>query len=140
MTDSILNGKKLINPVRRLKPGEDKKYLLLIKIPNSDETYWEVITGREEAYNYIKNNITEIDPLESFIIANRMKEINLDNMHTIYDFVKYVKEENDITDEFDIDDYKSNINNASNIGVGLETAGQVFTGIAGSFESTDDEE
>lgn len=140
MTDSILNEKKLINPVRRLKPGETKKYLLLIKIPNSDETYWEVITGREEAYNYIKYNITEIDPLESFIIANKMKEINLDNMHTVYDFVKYAKKENNIVDEFDIDDYNSNINNSTDIGVGLETAGKVFTGVAGSFESMNDEE
>ena len=47
MTDSILKGKKLISPVRRIKPGEDIKYLLLIKVPNSDETFWEIITGRE---------------------------------------------------------------------------------------------
>lgn len=140
MTDSILNEKKLISPVRRIKPGENIKYLLLIKVPSSDETYWEIITGREEAYNYIKNNITEIEPEESFIIADKMKEINLDNMHTIYGFVKYVKEQNNIVDEFDIDDYKSNINNASDIGVGLETAGQVFTGIAGTYESAEDDD
>lgn len=139
MTDSILQGKKLISPVRRIKPGENIKYLLLIKVPNSDETYWEVITGRENAYIYIKENILEIDPEESFIVANDIK-IDLDRMHTIYGFVKFVKEQNDIVDEFDIDDYKSNINNASDIGIGLETAGQVFTGIAGSFESADDNE
>lgn len=138
MTDSILNEKKLISPVRRIKPGENIKYLLLIKVPSTDETYWEIITGREEAYNYIKNNITEIEPEESFIIADKMKEINLDNMHTIYGFVKYVKEQNNIVDEFDIDDYKSNINNASDIGVGLESAGKIFTGIAGSYESAED--
>lgn len=141
MSNSILNEKKLINPVRKLKPGENIKYLLLIKIPNSDETYWEIITGREEAYNYIKNNITEIDPDQSFIIANKMKEIDLDNMHTIYGFVKYTKEQNDIVDEFDIDDYDStNNNNTSDIGVGLETAGRVFTGVAGSFEDSEDNE
>lgn len=141
MSNSILNEKKLINPVRKLKPGENIKYLLLIKVPNSDETYWEIITGREEAYNYIKNNITEIDPDQSFIIANKMKEIDLDNMHTIYGFVKYTKEQNDIVDEFDIDDYDStNINNTSDIGVGLETAGQVFTGVAGSFEDSESNE
>lgn len=138
MVDSILKERKLINPVRRIKPGENIKYLLLIKVPNSDETYWEIITGREEVYKYIKNNITEIDPEESFIIANKI-EIDLDNMHTIYGFIKFVKEKNDIVDEFDIDDFTSNINNASDIGVGLETAGQVFTGIAGTFESVDDE-
>lgn len=140
MTDSILKGKKLINPVRRMKPGEDIKYLLLIKVPNSDETFWEVIKGREEAYNYIKDNITIIDVDESFIVANKMKEINLDNMHSIYDFIKFVKNENDIVDEFDPDDYISNINNSSDIGVGLESGGNVFTGVAGSYESAEDKE
>lgn len=139
MSDSILQKKKLISVVRRIKPGEDIKYLLLIKVPNTDETYWEVITGRETAYEYIKNNITEIDVDNSFIIANKQKEIDLDNMHTIYGFVKFVKKENDIVDEFDIDDYIVNIDNSANIGVGLESKGNVFTGIAGSFEDDDDD-
>ncbi len=139
MSDSILQKKKLISVVRRIKPGEDIKYLLLIKVPNTDETYWEVITGRETAYEYIKNNITEIDVDNSFIIANKQKEIDLDNMHTIYGFVQFVKKENDIVDEFDIDDYIVNIDNSANIGVGLESKGNVFTGIAGSFEDDDDD-
>lgn len=139
MSDSILQKKKLISAVRRIKPGEDIKYLLLIKVPNTDETYWEVITGRETAYEYIKNNITEIDVDNSFIIANKQKEIDLDNMHTIYGFVQFVKKENDIVDEFDIDDYIVNIDNSANIGVGLESKGNVFTGIAGSFEDDDDD-
>lgn len=141
MANSILEGKKLISPVKRLKPGYDIKYLLLIKIPNSDENYWEIIEGREEVYNYIKNNIDIIDVDESFIIANKMKEIDLDKMHTIYGFVKFVKEENNIVDEFDIDDYMtSRPDNSSFIGIGLESAGQVFTGVAGSYESAEDEE
>lgn len=139
MSDSILQKKKLISVVRRIKPGEDIKYLLLIKVPNTDETYWEIITGRETAYEYIKNNITEIDVDNSFIIANKQKEINLDDMHTIYGFVQFVKKENDIVDEFDIDDYIVNIDNSANIGVGLESKGNVFTGIAGSFEDDDDD-
>lgn len=139
MSDSILQKKKLISVVRRIKPGEDIKYLLLIKVPNTDETYWEIITGRETAYEYIKNNITEIDVDNSFIIANKQKEINLDDMHTIYGFVQFVKKENDIVDEFDIDDYIVNIDNSANIGVGLESKGNVFTGIAGSFEDDDND-
>lgn len=137
MTNSI-EGKKLVSPVRRLKPGEDIKYLLLIKVPNSDETYWDIVEGREEAYKYIKDNIDSIDVEESFIIANKMKEINLDQMHTIYGFVKFVKEENNIVDEFDIDDYQMNIDTSTNIGIGLESAGQVFTGVAGSYTSADE--
>ena len=140
MTDSILQGKKLISAVGRIKPGDNIKYLLLIKVPNSDETFWEVVEGRENAYRYIKDNITIIDVDESFIIANKMKEIDLDKMHTIYHFVKFVKNENDIVDEFDIDDFVSNIDNSSDIGVGLETGGEVFTGIAGSFEALEDDE
>lgn len=132
--------KKLINPVRRLKPGEEIKYLLLIKIPNSDETFWEIIQGREEVYNYIKNNIDSIDVDESYIIANKMKEIDLDNMHTIYGFVKFVKQENNIVDEFDIDDYQLNVDTSSNIGVGLESAGRIFTGIVGTYESAEDDD
>lgn len=140
MTDSILEGKKLISPVKRLKPGYDIKYLLLIKIPNSDETFWEIIEGREEAYDYIVNNIDIIDVDESFIVANKI-EIDLDKMHTIYGFVKFVKQENNIVDEFDIDDYMNSIpDNSSLIGVGLEYAGQVFTGIAGTYESDEDDE
>lgn len=136
--ESILEGKKLVSPVRKLKPGENIKYLILIKILNSDETYWEIIVGREEVYKYIKDNIDIIDLYESYIIANKMKEINLDNMNNLYDFIKFVKEKNDIVDDFDIDDYMSNINNASDIGVGLESAGKTFTGVVGSF--TDDED
>lgn len=142
MEDSILGTKKLINPIRRLKPGDGIKYLLLIKTPDSDETFWEIIENREEVYNYIKNNIDIIDVDNSFIIANKMKEIDLDKLHTIYGFVKFVKEENNIVDEFDIDDYISGtrIDNSSSIGIGLESAGQVFTGIAGSFTADDLEE
>ena len=139
MSTVEVNGKKLISPVRKLKPGEEIKYLLLIKVPNSDETYWEIITGREEAYLYIKNNITEIDTENSYVIANKMKEVDLYNMHTIYGFIKFVKEKNDIVDEFDVDDYISNINNSSDIGIGLESGGHVFTGIAGSFYSDNDD-
>ena len=137
MSDSILQQKKLVSPVRRLKPGENIKYLLLIKLPESDESFWEIITGREEAYNYIKNNISSIDVEESYIIASETT-VDLDSLHTIYGFIKFVKEKNDIVDEFDIDDYLITNNNATDIGVGLESAGQVFTGIAGTFESDDD--
>lgn len=137
MADSILPGKKLISPVKRIRPGYDKKYLLLIKTPNSDETYWEVIEGRYEAYQYIKNNVDTIDVDQSFIISSGTK-VDLNDMHCIYDFVKFVKVENDIVDEFDIDDYKLNINSSENIGVGLETAGNVFTGIAGSYDPVDE--
>lgn len=140
MTDSILETRTPISPFRRLKPGEDIKYLLLIKTPNSDETFWEIIEGREEAYYYIKNNIDSIDVENSFIIANKMKEIDLDKMHTIYGFVKFVKQENNIVDEFDIEDYLFDIDNSENIGIGLETGGNVFTGIAGTYESAEDEE
>lgn len=136
--------KKLISPVRRLNPGEDIKYLLLIKNPDTDETYWTIITGREEAYNYIKNNIGEIDVDNSYIIANKMKEIDLDSLHSIYGFVNYVKKENNIIDEFDIDDYLINQNvstsDPSEIGKGLESAGRVFTGLVDSFEAIDDDD
>lgn len=135
MADSILK-KKPISPIRRLVPGEDITYLLLIKVPNSDETFWELIKGRVETYNYIKNNIDIIDPDNSFIVANNTK-LDVDNMHTLYNFVLFVKKENDIVDEFDIDDWKVNIDNSRNIGIGLESKGNVYTGVAGSF--TDDE-
>lgn len=140
MTNNSILQTPLISAARKLKPGEDIKYLLLIKTPNSDETFWDIITGRETAYQYIKDNISIIDVENSFIIADGMKNINFNNMHTVYNFVKFVKEKNDIVDEFDIDDYGNNINNdnASDIGVGLESAGNIFTGIAGSFDSADD--
>lgn len=138
MTNNL--NKNLVSPVRRLKPGENIKYLLLIKEPNSDNTHWEIIEGREEAYSYIKNNIDIIDVDQSFIVADKMKEINLDNMHTIYGFIKFVKEQNDIVDEFDIDDYKFDVDNSALIGKGLESGGMVFTGVAGSYDSAESEE
>lgn len=137
MSDSILKQQKFVNPVHRYVPGEEITYLLLVKQINSDETFWEIIKGRVEAYDYIKNNIDIIDPEQSFIVANNTK-INLENMHTLYDFVKYVKKENDIVDEFDIDDWKPNVDTSMNIGIGLESAGSVFTGIAGSFTEDDE--
>lgn len=142
MADSILQGKKLIHPIRRIKPGENTRYLILVKNPESDETFWEFITGREEVYKYIRDNIDIIDPLKSYIFANKMKEIDFDNLHTIYDFTKWVKEKNNIEDDFDIEEYvinnNSNIDNVTNIGVGLETRGNTFIGVAGSFYSDDD--
>lgn len=133
-----MEERKLISPVRKLKPGENIKYLLLIKFPQSDDGYWTIIEGRENAYQYIKDNITEIDLEESYVIANKMKEIDLDNMHTMLGFVNFVKEANDIVDEFDVNDYLSNIDNSIDIGVGLESAGNVFTGIAGSYLSVEE--
>lgn len=144
MPNNSILQKPLVSAARKLKPGENIKYLLLIKIPDSDDTFWEIIKGRELAYDYIKNNIDQIEVDQSFIIANGMKNIDFDNMHTIYNFVKFVKQENNIVDDFDIEDYTSgdnniNINNPSDIGIGLESAGKTFTGIAGTFDSNENE-
>lgn len=98
------------------KPSIEEKQFLLLFIGNSTEgdeepelRYWEIVTGRKEAYYAIKNMLlsdyVDIDLIESKIVVEveTIKELK-----TMYDFMSYVIYKDLIDDEqqyIDLDEY-----------------------------------
>lgn len=84
------------------KHPEDRQYLICIKAkPGSGETdSWDIVIGRTEAYNYIKDNIDYIDIEHSFILV---ESLPLEKRASIYAFMKHVGDFYE--DSFDIEDY-----------------------------------
>ena len=107
--DKDKTEKGLINPVKfenQVKKGpESKKYLILFCFYSSEEegdnnrTY-EIVTGRTNARQLIKNNIEDIDIHESKILV---EGVVLEDMISIYEFMKHI--EINYSDGFDIEDY-----------------------------------
>ena len=94
----------------------EKIYLILIDgidINNDIQTPyrdWELVTGRQAAYDYIKsmieNDYVIINVEESKIIVNS-ENVKITDGVSIYDFMKTMKDNNKIIDytSFDIEDY-----------------------------------
>lgn len=82
------------------KPAELKEYLLCLVDKNSGEKSWNIVVGRTEAYESIKNDIEWINLEESFILV---ESLVLEKRKSIYAFMKYV--EQFYEDNFDIEDY-----------------------------------
>ena len=84
------------------KHPEDRQYLICIraKIDSGAQDSWEIVTGRTEAYEYIKTSIDEIDLEHSFILV---ETLTLAERKSIYAFMKYAGEF--YSDGFDIEDY-----------------------------------
>lgn len=98
----VETGEKILDEVSPNNPKE-KQYVILIKSYNEDESYiWEAITGRMETYNYIVENIEDINPKESIILTDN---VALKDALTIEQFVKHVQSVENIDDGFDIEDY-----------------------------------
>lgn len=93
----------IINPNKKMeKTPEEKKYLVCIETrSNSKDGFWEILTGRSEVYEYIKNIIDIIDFENSFILV---EDCILEERKSIYAFMKYAKKFYQY-DDFDIDDY-----------------------------------
>jgi len=96
---------KLDEEGNKIQPEQIKKYLLLLYYHEDSEQpiekNFEILTGREKAYNYIKENIDDIDVLESHILVDTK---TLYGAVTIYGFMKHMEkffEDND----FDIEEY-----------------------------------
>ena len=94
---------------------EEKTYLILMDgIENdSNETRfrdWEIVVGRQSAYDYIKNLLESeyvlINIFESKIIVNSEKVKVTDGI-SVYKFMKMMKEQDKVIDytSFDIDEY-----------------------------------
>ncbi len=79
------------------KHPENRQYLICIA-----GTYdsWVIVTGRTEAYEYIKQNIDDINMEHSFILV---ETCTLAERKSIYAFMKYAGEF--YSDGFDIEDY-----------------------------------
>lgn len=83
------------------KDPEDKLYLICITGKNNgDEDFWELVHGRTEAYELIKDNAQFINFESSFILVESAK---LMDRKSIISFMKYV--EQFYNDSFDINDY-----------------------------------
>ena len=80
------------------KHPEDRQYLICIAGTTQDS--WVIITGRTEAYEYIKENIDDINMEHSFILV---ETLTLAERKSIYAFMKYAGEF--YSDGFDIEDY-----------------------------------
>lgn len=93
----------------------EKTYLILIdgcEKDNEESQHrdWEIVVGRQSAYDYIKNIIESeyilVDVEKSKIIVDSDK-VKISDGVSIYEFMKAMKEEDLIIDytSFDIEDY-----------------------------------
>lgn len=93
---------RIVDNSKPFKDYEEKQYLICIRSENYDYDMWEIVTGRTEAYNYIKDNVDLdiIDFKESFVLV---ENCTLNERKSIYAFMKYVGQFYE--DDFDIDEY-----------------------------------
>lgn len=84
------------------KHPEDRQYLICIRTKDGSgaQDSWEIVTGRTEAYEYIKENIDIINLEYSFILV---ETLTLAERKSIYAFMKYAGDF--YSDGFDIEDY-----------------------------------
>lgn len=107
------NNSVLIKTADNLANIEDqtdpelRQYIILIynTNPELEEFRWESMTGRSIVYEYIKNNIEDIDPDNSIILT---ENVAIKDAFTVSQFVKYLQNANLIEeDDFDIEMYSN---------------------------------
>ena len=107
------NNSIVIKPADNLANIEDKtdpelrQYIILIYNTNPDlaEFRWESMTGRSIVYEYIKNNIEDIDPDNSIILT---ENVAVKDAFTVSQFVKYLQNASLVEeDDFDIEMYSN---------------------------------
>ena len=84
------------------KHPEERQYLVCIrtKFDSGSQDSWEIIIGRTNTYEYIKENIDVIDLDHSFVLV---EVLTLADRKSIYVFMKHVGKFYE--DTFDIEDY-----------------------------------
>lgn len=102
----IKEYQKVIDEITPSDPAE-KQYILLMKCEDQEGEYfiWEAMQGRQTAYEYIRDNIDElnIDPNESFVLV---ETVPYKDALTITGFVKYLQNAELVNpEEFNIDEY-----------------------------------
>lgn len=85
---------------------ELRQYIILIYGAEDQDVYrWESMTGRTITYEYIRNNIEDIDPDKSIILT---ENVPIKDAFTVSQFVKYLKNGNLIEeDDFNIEYYSN---------------------------------
>jgi hypothetical protein len=122
MSNQQVNTEGLIRGVTYDPEETEKTYLILIdgeEVDNEGKRFrdWEIITGRQAAYDWIKNmlenNYVMIDVDKSKIIVSSEKVKVTDGI-SIYDFMKAMKQQDKVIDytSFDIDDYVGDVEGA----------------------------
>lgn len=97
------NQDKKFDEKMRLENPERRQYLICISAQagSGENDLWQLVTGRTEAYNLIKENIDYIDFFNSFILVETCKLVDRQSIYTFMKHVEKFYEE----DSFDIDDY-----------------------------------
>lgn len=100
-----MNDRKLVEMckiVEDKKSYEERQYLICYKAKKDADITdgWDIVIGRTNAYEYIKDIIDDIDLEYSFILV---ETLSLKDRKSIYAFMKHVSSL--IYDQFDIDDY-----------------------------------
>ena len=96
----VVMARRVDNSKPRDKNPEEKEYLICIVNKNGTDYDWDIIEGRTNVYEYIKEEIEFIDLEKSFVLV---ESLPLSGRKTIYAFMKYVQEFYE--DSFDIEDY-----------------------------------
>ena len=81
------------------KDKEHKEYLICITFISDGDYEWNIIKGRKNTYEYIKDMIEYIDVDESFVLV---EHLTLDKRISVYKFMKYAQDS--YNDGFDIDE------------------------------------
>lgn len=90
----------LIDNSKPYKSPEERIYLLCLQDTDTGARDWDIVIGRMEAYNQLKNQINYIDLSASFILV---ETVTFADRISIYKFMKTIGDT--IEDGFDIDDY-----------------------------------
>lgn len=119
---------KVIEPQRS---PESKQYLLLMFFKESTqrEKTFEIITGRQEVYDFIKENIEDLDIINSHILV---EGVALEECANVYSFMKhmeqYFPDENFCIDDYREQDDEVQEDQPNNLGGGdeeVESQGQI---------------
>lgn len=99
---------QMINPMQMNAQDspEEREYLLLLYVTDDsgeyDEQRFEIITGRDATYQYIKDMIDGMDINKSKVVVT---DVTLKDALTVYQFMMLMKNKYYTNDTFDIDEY-----------------------------------
>lgn len=107
MPTNIIEKKEMVkiidkNDPEHAKSAEDREYLICLYMNRRKNERWDIVTGRTEAYELIKDEVqnNDVDFNNSFVLVESLK---LNQRKSIYAFMKYC--ESFFDDGFNIDDY-----------------------------------
>lgn len=81
-------------------PPEERKYLLCLQDNDTGAKDWDIVVGRMEAYETLKDQIKFIDLSKSFVLVETVK---FADRISVYKFMKTIGDS--IEDNFDINEF-----------------------------------